>query len=204
MLAEHFRFFNSTENDIREYQASEFAEYFSRFLSDGIYTENGQMGLKVTTVNGFNIKVSPGYAFIRGYMYKNDADINITLDSSDAVLDRIDRVVLKLDIVSRTMNIQLKKGTMGSQPSPPSLIDNASVKELPIAQIRVNANSRSGIIKDERMAVHSLIDIPYEDMLNEFNEWFEQRKQSVGVEVYSGKEEPPNIVPGDIWLREVD
>lgn len=203
-MAEHFRFFNSTEQDPREYQASEFAEYFSRFLTDGVYTENGLMGLKVSTISGFNIKVSPGYAFIRGYLYKNDADILFTLDSSDTVLDRIDRVVLKLDIVNRTMNIQLKKGSMGSNPMPPTLIDDASVKELPIAQIRVIANSTSGIIKDERVPVHSLIEIPYEDMVEEFNEWFEERRQSVGIEVYSGKNEPPNMLLGDLWLREVD
>ncbi len=203
-MAEHFRFFNSTEQDIREYQASEFAEYFSRFLSDGVYVENELMGLKVSTINGFNIKVSPGFAFIRGYMYKNDSDINFTLDGADNVLDRIDRVVLKLDIVNRTMNIQLKKGTMGSQPSLPNLIDNASAKEIPIAQIRINKNSTSGIITDERIPVHSLIEIPYEDMVEEFNEWFNQRKASVGIEVYSGKNEPPNMLSGDLWLREVD
>lgn len=203
-MAEYFRFFNSTENDVREYTAAEFSEYFSRFLSDGVYTEDGQMGLKVTTVSGFNIKVSPGFAFIRGYMYKNDADIEFTLDASDAVLDRIDRVILKLDIVNRTMNIQLKKGTMGSQPSPPSLIDDASIKELPIAQIRINHGSTTGIIIDERVPVHSLIEIPYEDIVEEFNEWFEERRQSVGIEVYSGKNEPTNISPGDIWLKEVD
>ena len=202
-MAEHFRFFNSTETDIREYQASEFAEYFSMFLSNGIYTENGLMGLKASTVNGFNIKVSPGYAFVKGYLYKNDADISYTLDSSDTVLDRIDRVVLKLDIVNRTMKLQLKKGSMGSNPMPPTLIDDASIKELPIAQIRINKNATTGLITDERQPVHSLIDIPYEDMLDEFNQWFEARKQSVGVEIYTGTVEPSNMVAGDIWLREL-
>jgi len=203
-VAEYFRFFDSTEDDAREYTAAEFSEYFSKFLSDGVYTENGEMGLRVTTINGFNIKVSPGYAFIRGYMYKNDTDIEFALDPPDVVLDRIDRVVLKLDIVNRTMNIQLKKGSLGSQPSPPSLIDNSSVKELPIAQIRINHGSTTGIIIDERVPVSSLIEIPYEDMVREFNDWFEERKQSVGIEVYSGKNEPPNMLSGDLWLRELD
>lgn len=203
-MAEYFRFFDSTEDDAREYTAAEFSEYFSKFLSDGVYTENGEMGLRVTTINGFNIKVSPGYAFIRGYMYKNDTDIEFALDPPDVVLDRIDRVVLKLDIVNRTMNIQLKKGSLGSQPSPPSLIDNSSVKELPIAQIRINHGSTTGIIIDERVPVSSLIEIPYEDMVREFNDWFEERKQSVGIEVYSGKNEPPNMLSGDLWLRELD
>lgn len=202
-MAEHFRFFNSTEGDIREYQASEFAEYFSKFLSDGIYTENELMGLKVSTVSGFNIKISPGYAFIRGYLYKNDADISFALDSSDTVLDRIDRIVLKLDIVNRMMNIQLKKGAMGSNPTPPTLVDNASIKELPIAQIRINKNTTTGIITDERIPVYSMIEIPYQDMVAEFNTWFEARKQSVGIEVYTGTIEPPNMTAGDMWLKEL-
>ncbi len=202
-MAEHFRFFNSTETDIREYQSSEFAEYFSMFLSDGIYTENGLMGLKVSTVNGLNIKVGTGFAFIRGYLYKNDSDINFILDPADVVLDRIDRIVLKLDVVNRTMAMTHKKGTMGSNPIPPTLIDNASVKELPIAQIRINKNATTGIITDERVPVHSLIDIPYGDMVEEFNEWFEERRQSVGVEIYTGAAEPSNMVAGDIWLREL-
>lgn len=203
-MAEHFRFFNSTETDIREYQASEFAEYFSMFLSDGIYTENGLMELKASTVSGFNIKVSPGYAFIRGYLYKNDADISFTLDSSDTVLDRIDRVVLKLDIVNRTMNIQLKKGSMGSNPVPPTLIYDASIKELPIAQIRVNKNSSTGIITDERKPVSSLIDIPLGDMWDEFNLWFQDVKNTLGQRIMSGTSEPPAMFTGDLWFRELE
>lgn len=203
-MAEHFRFFNSNEGDIREYQASEFAEYFSKFLSDGVYSENGLMGLKVSIVSGFNIKVGTGFAFIKGYLYKNDAEISFILDSADTVLDRIDRIVLKLDIVNRTMNVQLKKGVMGSNPSPPTLTDNASVKELPIASIRVNHGVTSGIITDERVPVHSLIEIPYKDMAAEFYEWFEVRKQSIGVETYNGTVEPTNMMAGDIWLKELE
>jgi hypothetical protein len=51
-MAEHCRFFNSAEDDLREYTAAEFAEYFSRFLSDGLYTINGRAGLKVTPGRG--------------------------------------------------------------------------------------------------------------------------------------------------------
>jgi hypothetical protein len=72
-MAEHCRFFNSAEDDLREYTAAEFAEYFSRFLSDGLYTINGRAGLKVTPGAGLSINIDTGYAFIRGYMYKNDS-----------------------------------------------------------------------------------------------------------------------------------
>lgn len=203
-MAEHYSFFDSTEQDIREYRASQFAKYFSRFLSNGIYTEKGLMGLKVSAVNGLNIKVSPGFAYINGYMYENDTDISFVLDPADIILERIDRVVLRLDIVNRKINIKLKKGTMGSNPTPPVLEDNASIKEISLAQIRINKNAIAGIITDERLPVHSLIEIPYEDMVTEFNEWFEAKKQSVGIEVYNGKIESPNMAPGDIWIRELE
>lgn len=203
-MAEHYKFFNSTEQDIREYTAEEFTDYFSRFLSDGVYVKNELMGLRVTIVNGLDIQVETGYALIRGKDYENDTAINFTLDNADNVLDRIDRVVLKLDIVARTIKITLKKGTLGSIPQPPELIDNPSVKELPIAQIRVNKNSTIGIITDERIPVSSLIEIPYEDMVSEFNLWFEARQSSVGVEVYNADVEPPTMVTGDIWLKELE
>lgn len=202
-MAEHFRFFNSTEDDIREYQASEFAEYFSKFLSDGVYTENGLMGLAVTTVSGLNVKVGTGYAFVRGYLYKNDTDIAFTLDAADTVLDRIDRVVLKLDVLNRTMNIIKKKGTMGSSPTPPALVDDASVKEIPIAQIRINKNATTGIITDERVPVSSIIEIPLGEMWNIFNPWFQSVKNTLGQRTMSGVTEPSELLPGDIWHREL-
>ena len=76
-MAEHYRFFNSTEDDVREYLAAEFAEYFSRFLSDGLYTENGRAGLKVSPGVGLQVQVATGYAFVRGYMYHNDAALTL-------------------------------------------------------------------------------------------------------------------------------
>lgn len=202
-MSEQFRFFNSSEGDVREYQASEFAEYFSKFLSDGVYTENGLMGLAVSTVSGLNIKVGTGYAFVRGYLYKNDADINFTLDASDGVLDRIDRVAVKLDVVNRKMNIIKKKGTMGSSPTPPALVDDASVKEIPIAQIRINKNATTGITTDERVPVSSLIEIPLNEMWNIFNPWFQSVQNTLGQRIMSGTTEPPEMLTGDIWLREL-
>ena len=79
-MAEHYRFFNSMVEDVREYLAADFAEYFSCFLSDGLYTEDGKAGLKVSPGAGLGVEVAPGYAFIRGYMYHNDAPLTFELD----------------------------------------------------------------------------------------------------------------------------
>lgn len=182
-MAERYSFFNSTETDIREYQASEFAEYFGMFIPDGVYIENSVISLAVTNGAGMEVVLDTGYANIRGYLYKNDAPINFDLDPADTVLNRIDRIVIKLDIINRTMKAILKKGALGSSPIPPALEDNASVKEIPIAQIKVNKGATSGIIVDERIPIASLKDI--------------------GVRVFNGTVENSTMRAGDIWLREL-
>ncbi len=176
-MAEHFRFFNSTENDVREYLAAEFAEYFSRFLSDGLYTENGQAGFRVIPGTGLTVQVAAGYAFVRGYMYHNDAPLELSLESSDSVLKRMDRVVLRFDEVGREIRLVVKTGTFASSPVAPALEETATIKELGLAQVLAGAGATSittGNITDERLTsacglVSSIITIPAQEMWDVWN-----------------------------------
>lgn len=208
-MAEYFRFFNSSEGDPREYTASEFAEYFSQFLSDGLYAQDGNTGLKVTAGTGLNVKVAPGYAFIRGYLYKNDATINIALDPADSMLNRIDRVVLRFDEVAREIKVSLKKGTFSSTPQPPAIEVTDTVKELTLAQVIINAGASSVTsITDERFKetcglVEILASIPLNDFMNQWNEWFEGRQNETGGRVFGGDTEPAEMLAGDLWLKEL-
>ncbi len=177
VLAQHYRFFNSTEDDVREYQASEFAEYFSRFISDGIFSENGSLGLKVTLAGLFNITVASGYAFIKGYMYLNDTEMHLTLEEADATLDRIDRIVLRFDEVNRTIGLVVKKGILASSPVAPTLENTSTLKELSLAQIKVQKGTiglNTANLIDERLTKHCgqvsmLIDVPLQEMWNIWN-----------------------------------
>lgn len=176
-MAEHYRFFNSADGDVREYTASEFAEYFSRFLSDGLYTENGKAGLQVTPGDGLSVKIATGYAFVRGYMYHNDTELIKELDSADSMLDRIDRIVLRFDEVEREIKVVVKKGTFSSTPQPPAIEVTGTVKEMTLAQVRIRAGVNSisfNDITDERFKdtcglVSSLIDIPAQEMWDVWN-----------------------------------
>ena len=177
-MAEHYRFFNSAEGDVREYLAAEFAEYFSRFLSDGLYTENGQAGLKVTPGTGLGVQVTTGYAFVRGYMYHNDAPLSFDLDPADSVLDRMDRVILRFDEVAREIRLGIKTGTFSSTPTAPNLEITATVKELGLARVLVKHGAtaiRQQDITDERLTsacglVSSLITIPAQEMWDVWNQ----------------------------------
>lgn len=175
---EHFRFFNNADGHAEPYLASDFAEYFSRFLSDGLYTENGKAGLQITPGTGMQVQVATGYAYVRGYMYHNDAVMVLPIDPADSMLDRIDRVVLRFDEVAREIRIGVKKSSFSSTPAAPVLDDTATVKELSLAQILVRKGAASitaGNITDERLTavcglVSSLIAIPAQEMWDVWNQ----------------------------------
>lgn len=208
-MAEYSRFFNSVDGD-NLYQASDFAEYFSTFLSDGIFPENGNLGLKVTKDTGLKINVTIGFAFVRGYMYKSDSPLTFTLATADNTLDRIDRVVLRFDELEREIKTIVKKGTASSNPQPPILENTEMVKELSLAQIRIVKNTvtlADNNITDERYSdncgvVSSLVTIPVQDMWDQWNNWFQNRQNEIGVRIVNGRNEPPGLLAGDIWLRE--
>lgn len=171
-MAELSRFFNGPS-----YTAGEFAEYFSRFLTDGVYVQDGKIDLKVNSGTGMNVNIDPGYAFIKGYMYKNDAVLTKTISNSDATLDRIDRVVLKFDEVNKVIGILVKKGSLASSPIAPTLENTDTLKEISLAQIRIKkgvSNINQSDITDERVSefggiVSSLITIPIDDLWSNWN-----------------------------------
>lgn len=192
-MSELSRFFNGPS-----YTAGEFAEYFSIILTNGVYVENGQVQLKVNAGAGMSVNIDPGYAFIKGYMYKNDSILNKTISNSDATLDRIDRVVIRFDEVGKTINILVKKGSLASSPIPPILENTDTLKELSLAQIRVRKGATSitsNDITDERMTefcgiISSLIEIPIGDLWehwgselqsiqDEWNTWYQNATSNI-------------------------
>lgn len=111
MAKEESRFFDSTQDDPRQYTADQFAEYFRSFLSDGI--KNGGSNLQVSlSADKSMVEIDYGVAMMRGYFYalKNNetGKKTIPLELPSAGKNRIDRVVVKLE--NRMMSIDLLKG----------------------------------------------------------------------------------------------
>ncbi len=221
-MTEHYRFFNSMEEDVREYLAADFAEYFSLFLSDGLYAEDGRAGLKVVPAEGLKVEVALGYAFIRGYMYHNDASSVFDLAPADTVLDRLDRVVLRFDEVAREIKLTVKTGEFSSTPAAPALEESSTIKELGLAQVLVKhgaSNILTKDITDERLTeacglVSSLVEIPAQEMWDVWNQalagiganwlaWFESVQETLGSRLMIGETEPTGINAGDLWFRVV-
>jgi hypothetical protein len=185
-MPEKSGFFDSTVEDPREYTADEFAEYFRQVLTDGIF--NGGTNLKVEA-SGTDMRthILPGYAWIQGYMYKvYDEPLFLQHDLPDAQLDRIDRIVLRLDtsLEARSIRAVILKGTPAANPVAPPIVRENNIFDLSLAQIRIIAGKsyiEAFQITDERLdtnvcgLVNSLIQADTTEIFNQFQAWYNSK-----------------------------
>lgn len=175
-------FFDSTADDMREYPAREFAEYFARFVGNGVFL--GGTRLKVTASGqDANVNVELGYGWINGYMYSvYDEPLSLPIEPA-TTQDRIDRVILRLDTSTpvRAIRALVVQGLPGVSPSAPALVRSGNIYDLSLAQIRVIANTsivKPENITDERLnnqvcgIVTALIDqADTTSIFNQFQAW---------------------------------
>lgn len=148
-----YGFFNSVNGD-RTYNADQISEYFLKLISNGVFATPSN-AMQVQAAAGMTINVSAGWGFINCKWINNDAPYSLQLDAADVILNRIDRVVLHLDNSTpvRSITIEIKKGSVGVNPTPPALTRSGDVYELSLAQIYVGAGVTSitqAEITDER------------------------------------------------------
>ncbi len=186
-MAELFRFFDSIDGeDERHYTADEFAEYFRQLISSGIF--NGGTNLQVTcSGTNMNLSILPGYAWLQGYLYKIDTEpLTLTLDAADPTLDRIDRVVIRLDkrLEHRYVKAFILKGTPAETPLAPVITRDENIYELSLAQVRVIGGKsfiEGGEITDERLntqvcgLANSLVTADTTEIFNQFQAWYNSR-----------------------------
>lgn len=140
-MTEHYRFFNSAEGDARVYDAGDFAEYFETLIDSGVWAD--ELNALQVTGHGGEMKsiVHTGKAFIDGHFYYNDADLEVEHATADVTNNRLDRVVLRLDMNTgeRSLRVAVKTGTPSTTPSPPSVTRTSTVQEYSLAQVLIRA-----------------------------------------------------------------
>ncbi|MGM1048408.1 MAG: hypothetical protein ACQEXX_20025 [Bacillota bacterium] len=147
--------FDTVEGDVREYNQGDFAEYFSRFITSGVF--NGGLNLEVTaTGTDANVRLNTGFAWINGFVYKvYDQPLVLGVQPA-STQDRIDRIILRLDPSTpvRAIRAIVLQGAPNVNPTPPALVRSGSIYDLSLAQVRVVANStliEPENITDERL-----------------------------------------------------
>lgn len=200
-------FFNSVNGD-RLYNAEEISHYFDGLISDGVFQNIGSK-LAVTQNGGMSVKVGTGRAFVKSHWLKNDEPYVLSINTADTRLNRIDRVVIRLDLTEsqRTVTFAVKTGAVAYSPVAPALTRTNTVYELCLAQIYVYANTTTikqsnivdyrpnssvcgwvtGVIKqvdtaDLFLQWQSAYEDYYTQMTTAFNTWFADLTQQLRVD----------------------
>lgn len=162
-------FFNSAGGD-RVYDAADFASYFGKLVSNGIFYAVAT-NLQVTAGSGMSVSILAGSAWIKGYSYENTDALELELATADGVNPRIDRIVVRWSAVNREIRLAVLTGTAVASPVPPSLTRSDNVYELALADITVPQGAvtvAAQNITDTRLStslcgtVNSLITAVYE------------------------------------------
>jgi hypothetical protein len=158
-LAEHYRFFDPVllEDGTydREYNAREFVEYFAALVTTGVMKGAGSE-LSVSADGASMVtRLGTGIVFINGHYYENDNILAHTHDTETVGKDRIDRVVLRLDLSTEARYVKsyIKKGVANTSPVAPSLQRDNLVYEISVALVRIVGGQTyilSNNVTDER------------------------------------------------------
>lgn len=189
-MAQEYYFFDSTKDDIRRYQARHLAEILDTVLQTGLLHKDGTPTIRVVAnTKDMKVRVTAGKAVIKGHLYINTDDYEITLPKTDTVK----RIVLRLDTNIDNRYIKLFV-TEGDTNLPKPLVRENGVYELALCQIKFDASKgyieQTDIIDtrfNENLCglAHSLITVPTTEYQKEWNEfvqryekWFQQHQNS--------------------------
>lgn len=146
MAKEFYGFFDSTDGDVRQYDAAGLSQLLAAAVQSGVSSHFGG-GLEVTADGGsMQTAVSPGGAVIEGYVYvlSDDGGAGKTFThGAAATADRIDRIVARLDrnADKRCITLAVLEGVPAAEPVPPALTRTPQVWEISLAQVRVPASA---------------------------------------------------------------
>ena len=139
----------------REYLAEDFASYFSKFISNGVFP-NPSTGLQVIAADTPNMTVtlSVGYGYINGYKYENTTPLTFSIGVADGVLNRKDAIFIRYSKLGRAIKAYKIAGTPGASAVAPSVVRTEDYYDLCVAIISVNAGIIAipqSLIEDTRL-----------------------------------------------------
>lgn len=119
----------------RMYNDTDFAEFYSHLFTNGIFMTIGS-GLKIleSASLGMRVRVGSGALVINGRHYLNTEESEMQIPVASALQDRVDSIVVKLDLSNRTMQIAYKQSDI-------TVVRTDTIYEMQIAKIAVARNT---------------------------------------------------------------
>lgn len=169
----------------RNYLAKNFMDYFSLFVGNGVFASPTNQ-LIVRAGAGRTITVMPGWAYINGAWYHNDAELTLPIATNASATNRIDSIRLRYSEADRKIVAMVLSGETG-------VIRGDSIYDLELARITVlpaAVTIRAADITDMRSNeevcgfVTGLLEVvTTKDLFAQFtaifNDWFDEVKDQV-------------------------
>lgn len=195
-MAITYGFFNSVNGD-RVYNADTISRMFRGLLSDGVY-QGLDGGFAVTAAGtGRFLNIASGRAIVDDRWVENDAAILVELAAANALLDRIDAIILRKSTVTRDVTLQILTGTPAAAPVRPAITRNGTTYDLLLAAVRVPAGAAqitaanvtdtrsdgsvcgwvTGLVDQvDTTALFSQFAAAYQENLDDMNAWEDEQK----------------------------
>lgn len=117
--------------------------FYKAYWDDGVFYKPSTSFAVTATGTGMNVQVQPGMAQVQGAFCLEDTVQTLPIAAADASLNRIDSVVLRLDLSldKRDISLAVASGVAAVSPVAPALTRNNTTWELGIANVLVSAGA---------------------------------------------------------------
>ena len=189
-----------------EYGQAEFNRYFAYIYESGVSVDDdGTVQYKVGIENG-KIIVNEGFAILKGFYGYNNAPIELNVTET-LNAQRIDRVVLRANLLSGPVEVLIKEG---SEENAPQLQRDNDIYEISLARVVIYKNEIVEV-NDERAdnEVCGLIRpknlVEYQEFLklcrSRFETWFAEQQSNGWRNIFIQSSRPENAAEGGVWIK---
>lgn len=166
--------------------ATDLRAMFKSFISTGVYPNPSTNFQVEPSGEEMTVIVQAGLAWIEGAFALEEDSRTLTVQASSTSYDRIDRVVLRLNLAmaARSIDLYVLEGTPAPSPTAPALTRNNTIYEIALADLFIAKNT--SIISAQRITdtrgvdelcgwTHGVIDqVDTTTIFNQYKAWFDQ------------------------------
>lgn len=158
-------------------------------IKDGVYPDDSTY-LQVMSNGDMTVTVKAGYAHVRGVQVWMKEDVTLALEAADDLVDRVDRVVLRISFQDRDVTLAVKTGDTALTRA------EGQTWELGLADIAVdhlNDTVTQAEITDLRLdttacgVVSGLMQVDTQSIFNQYMTWWEDQQDTSGYLTVDGE-----------------
>lgn len=124
----------------RTYNADEVNNFLEGLVSNSGIFATVSTACQVVSSRGMQVIVKAGKGMVDNHWFRIESDEILEIEPADVILNRIDSIIVRHSNTDRTITLEVKTGTLATNPVAPTLTRTEEVYEICLANIIVNKN----------------------------------------------------------------